>query len=156
MLLKIIMKSTNTDWLQLRSERCVLKAMEHDRNVSSAVLCRLQIVLQNQTWIHSPTRTVKPVTLTLGCGEGKCSIYCKALIKESRTTSAFSFFSFFFFLISHQFYTHQCIHVNSNRPIQHTTIPTPPRFSPLRVHTFVLYICVSTSALQTGSPVPFF
>ena len=62
----------------------------------------------------------------------------------------------FFFLISHQFYTHQCIHVNPNHPIQHTTIPTPPRFSPLGVHTFVLYICVSTSALHTGSSVPFF
>ena len=58
--------------------------------------------------------------------------------------------SFFFFLISHQFYTHQCIHVNPNHPIQHTTIPTPPRFSPVGVHTFVLYICVSTSALQSG------
>ena len=49
-------------------------------------------------------------------------------------------------LISHQFYTHQCIHVNPNRPIQHTTIPTPPQFSPLGVHISVLYICVSTSA----------
>ena len=57
---------------------------------------------------------------------------------------------------SHQFYTHQCIHINPNRPIQHTTIPTPLRFSPLGVHMFVLYICVSTSALQTGSSVPFF
>ena len=59
-------------------------------------------------------------------------------------------------LISHQFYAHQCIHVNPNRPIQHTSIPTPPWFSPLGIHTFVLYICVSTSALQTGSSVPFF
>ena len=33
--------------------------------------------------------------------------------------------------------------------------PTPPLF-PLGVHTFVLYICVSISALQTGSSVPFF
>ena len=65
-------------------------------------------------------------------------------------------FLFFIFLVSHKFYTHQCIHVNPNRPIQHTTIPTPPRFSPLGVHTFVLYICVSTSALQTSSSVPFF
>ena len=62
----------------------------------------------------------------------------------------------YLFIISHQFYTHQCIHVNPNRPIQHTTIPTPQRFSPLGVHTFVLYICVSTSALQTHSSVPFF
>ena len=63
---------------------------------------------------------------------------------------------FFFFLISHQFYTHHCIHVNPNRPIQHITIPTPPQFSPHGVHTFVLYICVSTSALQPSSSVPFF
>ena len=61
-----------------------------------------------------------------------------------------SFFSFLFFfilqvLISHQFYTHQCIHINPNHPIQHTTIPTPPQFSPLGVHMSVLYICVSTS-----------
>ena len=48
-----------------------------------------------------------------------------------------------FFLISHQFYTHQCIHVNPNRPIQHTTVPTPLWFSPLGVHTFVLYICLN-------------
>ena len=57
-------------------------------------------------------------------------------------TVTYFFFFFFFFLISHQFYTHHCIHVNPNRPIQHTTIPTPPQFSPLGVHTFVLYICV--------------
>ena len=34
-------------------------------------------------------------------------------------------------LISHPFYTHQCIHVNPNRPIHHTTTPTPRRFPPL-------------------------
>ena len=32
-------------------------------------------------------------------------------------------------------------------------IPPPP-LSPPGVHTFVLYICVSISALQTGSSVP--
>ena len=31
-------------------------------------------------------------------------------------------------LISHQFYTHQCIHVNPNRPVHHTTTPNPCRF----------------------------
>ena len=40
-------------------------------------------------------------------------------------------------------------------PIQHTTITTPLWFSPLGVHTFVLSVCVSTSALQTSSYVPF-
>ena len=40
-------------------------------------------------------------------------------------------------LISHQFYTHQCIHVKPNRPIQHTTTPTPPWFPPLvSIHLF--------------------
>ena len=41
---------------------------------------------------------------------------------------------------------------------QFSTPPSPPHrgFSPFGVHTFVLYICVSTSALQTGSSVPFF
>ena len=42
---------------------------------------------------------------------------------------------FYFFiqqvLISHQFCTHQCIHVNPNRPIHHTTTPPPSRFPPL-------------------------
>ena len=37
-------------------------------------------------------------------------------------------------------------------------IPLPPHhplLSPLGVHTFILYICVSISALHTGSFVPF-
>ena len=36
----------------------------------------------------------------------------------------FLFLCFFILqvLLSHQFYTHQCIHVNPNCPIQHTTI----------------------------------
>ena len=35
--------------------------------------------------------------------------------------------------------------------------PSPPTPTyPLGVHTFILYICVSTSALQTGSSEPFF
>ena len=42
----------------------------------------------------------------------------------------------------------------SNLPVHPTTTPTP--LSPLGVHTFVLYICFSISALQTGSSVPFF
>ena len=66
------------------------------------------------------------------------------------------YFIYFFIqqvLISYLFYTYQCIHVNPNLPIQHTT-PTP--LSLLGVHTFVLYICVSISALQTSSSVPFF
>ena len=81
--------------------------------------------------------------------------------KEKWTLFFFFFWVLFYFfilqvLISHQFYTHQCIHVNPNLPIHHTTTPSPPWLSPLDVHMFVLYICVSISALQTGSSVPFF
>ena len=62
----------------------------------------------------------------------------------------FEFYLFFIqqILISYPFYTHQCIHVNPNLPIH------PPPLSPLGVHTFVLYIWVSLSALQIGSSVP--
>ena len=34
-------------------------------------------MLPNQTWVHSPCWN-KASLLTPGCGEGKCSIYCKA------------------------------------------------------------------------------
>ena len=57
---------------------------------------------------------------------------------------------------SYLFYTHQCIRVNPNLPIHPTIAPATLPLSPLGVHTFVLYICVSISALQTGSSVPFF
>ena len=67
----------------------------------------------------------------------------------------FNVYFFIYFLIGHPFYTHQCIHVNPNRPIHHTTTPTPLPLSPLGVHTFVLYICISISALQTSSSLPF-
>ena len=51
------------------------------------------------------------------------------------------------FLIGYLFYTWQCIYVSPNIPIH----PTP--FSPLDVHPFVLYLCVSISTLQKGSSV---
>ena len=51
----------------------------------------------------------------------------------------FNFIYFFIqqVLISHPFYTHQCIRVNPNRPIHHTTSTTPRRFPPLvSIHLF--------------------
>ena len=42
---------------------------------------------------------------------------------------------------------------NSSHHHNHTT---PPWLSAFGVHMFVLYICVSVSALQTGQSVPFF
>ena len=48
------------------------------------------------------------------------------------------------------FYTQQCRYVNPRLPIYPTTI------FPHGVHTLVLYVCVSISALQVSSSVPFF
>ena len=67
----------------------------------------------------------------------------------------FVLINLFFFLISHPFYTHQCIHINPNLPIHPTTTTTPPPLFPLGVHTFFLCFCFSISVLQTGSSVPF-
>ena len=45
--------------------------------------CRLREMLPNQTWVCLPagSKTNLPI---LGCGESKCSMYCKAPSKESR------------------------------------------------------------------------
>ena len=50
------------------------------------------------------------------------------------------------------------IHISVYMSTQSPNSSHPPRrpLSPLGVHMFVLYICVSISALQTGSSVPFF
>ena len=39
-------------------------------------------MLPNRTWVHSPMSS-KANLLILGCGEGKYSIYCRALSKEN-------------------------------------------------------------------------
>ena len=53
----------------------------------------------------------------------------------------FVFYFIYFFiqqvLICHPFYAHQCIHVNPNLPIHHTTATTPRHFPPLvSLHLF--------------------
>ena len=65
----------------------------------------------------------------------------------------------FIFLYSRFLLVTNFIHISVYMSIpiaQFSTPPSPPPLSPLGVHTFVLYICVSISALQTGSSVPFF
>ena len=109
---------------------------------------------------HTPLQSIHIPSPLLPTGPAASGSHCMAC------SFLFCFILFLFLLfiylciqqvlISYQFYTHQCIHVNPNRPIQHTTIPTPLQLSPLGVHAFVLYICVSISALKTGSSVPFF
>ena len=92
------------------------------------------------------------------------------LVPTPSTCSAISLFLFFFlifkfyfiyFLYSRFSLVINFIHISVYMSIpitQFSTSPSPHplRFSRLGVHTFVLYICVSTSALQTSSPVSFF
>ena len=65
----------------------------------------------------------------------------------------FNFIYFFIqqVLISHQFYTHQCIHVSPNRPIHHTTIPITPRLFPPLVS--ICWFSTSVSQLLPCKPV---
>ena len=69
-------------------------------------------------------------------------------------------FYFIYFLYSMFLLVIHFIHISvyMSVPISQFIAPSPPPppLSPLDVHTFVLYICVSISALQTGSSVPFF
>ena len=62
----------------------------------------------------------------------------------SRNTGNHCFFTFFIqqVLISHQFYTHQCIHVNPNRPI-HRTTPCPAIFPPWCPYVCSLHLCLN-------------
>ena len=62
----------------------------------------------------------------------------------------FSFLKFYFIyffieqvIISHPFYTHQCIHVNPNLPIHHTTTPTPCRFPPWCRYICSVHLCLN-------------
>ena len=69
-------------------------------------------------------------------------------------------FILFIFLSSRFLLVINFIHISvyMSIPIAQFITPPPPHppLSPLGVHMFVLYICVSISALQTGSSVPFF
>ena len=74
----------------------------------------------------------------------------------------FFFFEFlnFIFLYSRFLLVIHFIHISVYMSIQSPNsshhLPHPPPLSPLGVHTFVLYLCVSISALQTGSSLLFF
>ena len=70
-------------------------------------------------------------------------------------------FILFIFLYSRFLLVINFIHISVYMSIPIAQFITPPPrppcgFPPLGVHTFVLYICVSISALQTSSSVPFF
>ena len=68
------------------------------------------------------------------------------------------FFEFYLFFKQQVLISYPHISVYMSIPISQFIPPTPPPppLSPIGVHTFVLYICVSVSALQTGSSMPFF
>ena len=65
----------------------------------------------------------------------------------------FEFYFIYFFIqqvISHPFYTHQCIHVNPNHPIHHTPTPTPHGFPTL---VSIRLFSTSVSQLLPCKPV---
>ena len=80
--------------------------------------------------------------------------------RDGETDSIFFFFLnfiLFTFLYSRFLLVIYFIHISVYMSIPISQfIPPPPPLSPLGVHMFVLYICLSISALQTGSSVPFF
>ena len=81
--------------------------------------------------------------------------------REVPNNCSFFFCILFIFLYSKFLLVIYFIHVGvyMSIPISQFIPPPPPPatpLSPLGVHTFVLYICVSISALQTSSSVPFF
>ena len=71
-----------------------------------------------------------------------------------------NFWILFIFLYNRFLLVINCIHISvyMSIPISHSSHhhPQTPPLSPLGVHTFVLYICVSISALQTSSSIPLF
>ena len=80
-------------------------------------------------------------------------------IEGERVIAFFFEFYFIYFLYGRFLLVIYFIHISvyMTIPISQFIPPPPlPPLSPLGVHTFVLYICVSISALQTSSSVPFF
>ena len=91
--------------------------------------------------------------------EGNGIIFCLFVFVLFLFCFVFDFLNFIF-LYSRFLLVIHFIHISVYMSIpiaQFITPPPPPRHFPrLGVHTFVLYICVSISALQTSSSVPFF
>ena len=83
-------------------------------------------------------------------GSNPCPLHWQADSQPLRHQGSPVCFFILQVLISHPSYTHQCVHVNPNRPIQHTTIPTPPRFSPL---VSIRLFSTSVSQLLPCKPV---
>ena len=76
---------------------------------------------------------------------------------------SYQFFFWFFFLnfiLFYFLYSRFLLVINFVHISVYMSIPVsqfiPPPTSPLGVHMFVLYVCVSTSTLQISSSIPFF
>ena len=115
------------------------------------------------------TRKSGTMGRTWAIGKWLCSSSRAAITKDHRlcdlNTEIYLFiyilkFKFNYFLHSRFLLVIYFIHISAymSIPISQFIPPPPllPPLSPLGVHTFVLYICVSISALQIGSSVPFF
>ena len=112
---------------------------------------------------HGPSRSAARGILP-DQGLNLCPLHWRADSQPLRHQGSpiVGFFEFYFiFLYSRFLLVIYFIHISvyMSIPISQFIPPPPPPplpLSPLGVHTFVLYICVSISALQTGSSVPFF
>ena len=80
---------------------------------------------------------------------------CQEKLEEKQ--EGWIFFNLIYFLYDTFLLVIYFIHISvyMSIPISQFITPPPPR-SPLGAYMFVLHACVSISALQTGSSVPFF
>ena len=93
-------------------------------------------------------------------GSTKCELFSVFYFWQVQCRHCFLgvfLFCFFVLLYSRFLLVVYFIHISVYMSIPISQfIPPALLLSPLGVHTFVLYICVSISALQTSSSVPFF
>ena len=114
----------------------VLKSILSDMSI--VTLAFLSFLFARKIFFHALIFNLC-VSFALKCVPCKQHIVGSSFFIQSATLCHFFFlifkFYFIFFiqqvLVSHQFYTHQCINVNHIRPVHHTTIPTPCGFPPL-------------------------
>ena len=117
--------------------------------------------LQNKHWYQFLKPHPIPALLCIKVNGTEVNHWLGLLEYSLNLFFFFEFLNFILFIFLYTFFlVILLIHISvyMSIPISQfiTPPPPPPPLSPLGVHTFVLYICVSISALQTGSSVPFF
>ena len=122
-------------------------------------MCFFNTRTNNKIWWRPKNYCIFEIVMNVNIFQVLCHL-CNVLWKICNFFF-FWIFEFYFIYFLHRrfllviYFTHISVHMSI--PIFQFIPPPPPlATSPLGVHTFVLYICVSTSALQTSSSVPFF